>query len=343
LVTISVVERRYRRKIDENVPNVSTAREDHHEINGNAEDRNDRQTSSMLSTEEMTHAQDADISPLIPLDLLSQLNATIYQARQTLIKGSSKECIPRLCTFHDVETSLPLPSSLFQAGDRSGQGRKAMIRPQAALASPDSCVVYGFGIAKDSSFEQTMSQYCHQVHGFDCTLTNSDDAVKNMNFTFHSLCVGSPTSINSVERYGNISSHQLTFESSLVSIMQRLGHKHLDILKLDIEGSEWEILENQVEHIKPRQLLFELHSYRAKRKYVPHELVLGKDRKAVNALFLKLLDMGYRVMSKTYNVGDAACAEFSLVLVESTPRKTKPALETIYMEEGECPDELGIC
>jgi hypothetical protein len=105
----------------------------------------------------------------------------------------------------------------------------------------------------------------------------------------------------------------LHFET-LPKIMKGLGHTYLDVLKLDVEGSEWTLLEDLP--VRPRQLFIQVHTSQAKRKYVPHHLVETKDRDAKNAMFLKLYDMGYRVISKDINHGDLACAEFSLVLVD---------------------------
>ncbi len=108
---------------------------------------------------------------------------------------------------------------------------------------------------------------------------------------------------------------------SLREIMMELGHARLDILKMDIEGFEWTVLEQEVlplamttpPQAAPLQLLFELHTEGANPRFVPQGVVKGRGRAAVNALFLSLLEAGYRVVSKEINGGDLACAEFSLV------------------------------
>ena len=47
---------------------------------------------------------------------------------------------------------------------------------------------------------------------------------------------------------------------SLTSIVDKLGHDRIDLLKMDIEGAEYEVLEGLLESpIKPLQLLVEFH------------------------------------------------------------------------------------
>jgi hypothetical protein len=46
----------------------------------------------------------------------------------------------------------------------------------------------------------------------------------------------------------------------LSTIMAELGHTHIDILKMDIEGAEYDVIEDMKHSgIKPRQVLVEFH------------------------------------------------------------------------------------
>jgi FkbM family methyltransferase len=46
----------------------------------------------------------------------------------------------------------------------------------------------------------------------------------------------------------------------LASIMQELGHDHLDLLKLDIEGAEYAVIEDlERSDVRPAQILVEFH------------------------------------------------------------------------------------
>jgi len=78
---------------------------------------------------------------------------------------------------------------------------------------------------------------------------------------------------------------------TIVSIMQELEHKHIDILKMDIEGMEYRVIDNMLEtNILPTQVLIEFH-HRFKNIGIKHTL------KAVK----KLRKAGYKVfhVSKT--------------------------------------------
>ncbi len=91
------------------------------------------------------------------------------------------------------------------------------------------------------------------------------------------------------------------------------------VIKLDIEGSEYELFETEIlsKNIPlPRQLLFELHTERADPRYVPPNTVRGKNRTEVNDLFLRLYDIGYRIVGMEINSGDGSCADIGMVLVD---------------------------
>ncbi|MBS1589418.1 MAG: FkbM family methyltransferase [Bacteroidetes bacterium] len=47
---------------------------------------------------------------------------------------------------------------------------------------------------------------------------------------------------------------------SLKTIMQELGHTHIDVLKIDIEGSEYDVIDNILdEKLSVTQILIEFH------------------------------------------------------------------------------------
>lgn len=47
---------------------------------------------------------------------------------------------------------------------------------------------------------------------------------------------------------------------TLKSLMSNLGHRHIDLLKMNIEGAEFDVLENMLDAgIMPRQLMVEFH------------------------------------------------------------------------------------
>ena len=136
-------------------------------------------------------------------------------------------------------------------------------------------------------------------------------------------------------------------------IRRRLGHSSssIDLLKFDIEGYEWDFIEDvllrplrperrqpnhadqddvNIQNVQqlqqqdenhdhdflPFQIAFELHTRGANRRFVPESISRNKGRKEVNQLFWDLYHLGgYRVVDKALNFGDKSCAEFVLIRI----------------------------
>lgn len=111
--------------------------------------------------------------------------------------------------------------------------------------------------------------------------------------------------------------HMVTLTHAQGEVLKMLGHQYVDVLKFDIEGSEWDLFNDILKEPAkaPKQLLFELHTEGANRNFVPPSTVGGKSKPQVNELFIKLHDIGYRVVSKRLNRGDPNCADFTLIMV----------------------------
>merc|ERR1712228_210466 len=146
-------------------------------------------------------------------------------------------------------------------------------------------------------------------------------SVRGKPFNFHQWCVGSRQNAsfqgNDYAKKGP-DEQQFVFKT-LGQTMGELGHKHIDLLKFDIEGFEWDFFEHELlpHDVMPLQLSFELHTENAKPQYVPEVVKRGKNYQAVNRLFLALHDKGYRVVAKELNNHDRACCEFVLVNVDA--------------------------
>ena len=225
------------------------------------------------------------------------------------------------CIFRPVTVSLEVPAGmLVDMGGRIGNSGYAMLDPRL-LGPRDQCIAYALGIAKDSSFEEQLSQHC-SVFAFDCTVEHTDPVVSNKSFAFQQLCIGREQADLRNTYYGSDWSEQYgqaqsryTFRE-LDAVMTELEHSHIDILKFDIEGAEWELLLLHIlarPRFRPSQLIFELHSEGAHPYYVSRELTRFKSPRRVYQLFLALHDIGYRIMAKVDGKADAAAADFSLV------------------------------
>ena len=243
--------------------------------------------------------------------LMEVMNNYARLQRQKL----NSELPEKSSVFEDVEISYPLSSLII--GNGNGENIKAIIRPDLSFPSQKKCVVYGMGIASDSTFESQMVPFC-EVHGFDCSVKPDAPSVASKKFIFHPLCIGEKVKANTVY----MKDHPGMKFSPLKDVMANLNHHAVDMLKMDIEGGEWAVLENDIlrDGMRPVHLLFELHSHCAKPKFVPQELTRGRDKAAVNRLFAALFDAGYRVVSKEVNRGDLCCAEFVLILDANSPQ-----------------------
>lgn len=143
----------------------------------------------------------------------------------------------------------------------------------------ENAIVYSFGIGWDTSFDNKMiaSHQC-KVFGFDPTPTSIDWVKKqSLSKKFHFTPVGIGTETAKVDFFLPIQEHHIsgsaTHQSnvsthdkvevqmkSLKDIMQELGHTRIDVLKMDIEGSEYEVLENiLLNEIPIDQFLVEFH------------------------------------------------------------------------------------
>ena len=267
-------------------------------------------------------AQDAAVLTLHSMPSLVDQEYAYLEKRAyaVLLEESTTNSTGSGFPFGNILISLPLHADLFHSSTTGSEGDKFFVAPLTLQQQRRECVVYAAGLADSVSFENYMTDSvgCH-VHGFDCTVLG---AKPHWNFTFHDTCIGQPLDFES-------NSHSLTKKQTdlpfafkrLDTIKAELGHSHIDILKMDIEGFEWDILTALLDLPDadlPWQLLFELHAEDANPAFVPASLVKDKTRQEVAKLFLRLYDRGYRVVYKEVNAGDSHCADFTLVRVPTS-------------------------
>lgn len=140
-------------------------------------------------------------------------------------------------------------------------------------------VVYSFGIGEDASFDRTMiNRHKSHVFAFDPTPKSiawvAENAPKN-NFHFYDYGLGRTTGTavfhlpknpdyvsGSVLLQKNVSDTRRVKVQmkSFGDIIQELKHTKIDVLKMDIEGSEYEVLEGILEApVEITQFLVEFH------------------------------------------------------------------------------------
>jgi len=143
-------------------------------------------------------------------------------------------------------------------------------------------IVYSFGIGEDISFDiNVIENHNCKVYGFDPT-PKSIEWVKGYyiptNFIFFEYGISNKNEI--VEFYlpinkesdisGSLILHKDLSINDIVivpmktisTIIYELGHTHIDVLKMDIEGAEYNVIENILEtNISITQILIEFHGY----------------------------------------------------------------------------------
>jgi len=141
-------------------------------------------------------------------------------------------------------------------------------------------IVYSVGLGEDTTFDETMMErYGLEVWGFDPTpksikyvQSNAKLAVRQFHFTAEGLSTAEkqmvftkPTNENHVSmhqgRDGSGGKTVVVKVNSLANWMKKFGHSEIDILKIDIEGSEYDVIEDCIKRqwFPMRQLLVEFH------------------------------------------------------------------------------------
>jgi len=170
-------------------------------------------------------------------------------------------------------------------------------------------IVYSLGVGRDIGFDLALVRdFGLNVHAFDPTPGTGawlDGQELADGFSFHPWAVagtdGSLTLYPRVKRDGTRSKISYTFVAedssrdhgidvpalTFSTIMARLGHDSIRLLKIDIEGAEYEVLDGLLAaSARPDQLLIEFH----------HRFAgLGKEKTA--AMIQRLRAVGYRIFA----------------------------------------------
>ncbi len=143
--------------------------------------------------------------------------------------------------------------------------------------TPES-VVYAFGVGEEVSFDLGLIDAVGcVVHAFDPTpksLAWARQNVRNEKFVLHEYGLAGfdgNVSFNPPEDQRHVSYTLLdrpqTMDNAvtlpvkrLSTIMRELGHSHVDVLKMDVEGAEYDIIADlAASAIRPKQILVEFH------------------------------------------------------------------------------------
>ena len=215
-----------------------------------------------------------------------------------------------------------------QPGNRDEGAEGAPKHDHATLP----CVIYSVGSANEWSFERSMRATfpkC-EVHTLDPTVIPNEHKPEGV--AFHPWGVGSKSTPYSGQlKYGGKVEDGVAL--GFADITRQLGHRrgrtNIDVLKMDVEGAEWDVLPSLLDSIIasnassngastadlpiPRLLLFELHMNKDVSKWQTRNWLAD-----ALALFRKLYAAGYRTYAVDPNPHSPCCAEFAMMWVGKT-------------------------
>lgn len=160
-------------------------------------------------------------------------------------------------------------------------------------------IIYSFGVGEDVTFDLSLiGKYGCDVYGFDPT-PRSLAWVKSQSLDprFKMVPVGLGAANGEFEFFSQENEAYVSFSTetrgrgvavkcpvkSLATLMKELGHDHVDLLKMDIEGSEYEVIDELRKNPVPvKQILVEFH----------HRMVPGGRAKTLRAI-ATLRALGY--------------------------------------------------
>ena len=161
----------------------------------------------------------------------------------------------RLWDYYPPDYNCPF---LRERVGRLGDGGKWVCGLRFLLQTR-SCLVYSLGSAGDVSFEeQVLSRTPCEVHTFDPNLsTDAQNSVQASLPNLHFHAVGLGRSSGPIVTMTDRGMH------SFEEVMAALGHAWVDVLKVDIEGHEWDMFlgffDTPDAHLPVTQLLVEFH------------------------------------------------------------------------------------
>ncbi|KAK4290860.1 hypothetical protein Pmani_036280 [Petrolisthes manimaculis] len=146
-------------------------------------------------------------------------------------------------------------------------GHKYVCLDAAVAPTPNSCLVYSFGVGGDLTFDRAMGQFGCEVLAFDDDPEH--DAMKRYPFprvTFLHVLVSNNRDVRLVNwTEPKQNSSFIVLSRPIDNIMLLLHHQtaNIDLLKIDIDGPEFEVLEQSLfeTHVleRTRQLSIEVH------------------------------------------------------------------------------------
>jgi hypothetical protein len=190
----------------------------------------------------------------------------------------------------------------LRVGEVVGDGAKYVCNPHH-ISHQSTCLYYGFGVNGNIHFDQSIQNLLNcEMHLFDPTpsvvLGENPKILQSLGMNFHAWGISGANEKIVLENQ-NVDAY------TFMKIKDMLGHtnKPIDIVKIDVEGSEWQAFKNLLSDCDPslpyaHQFLVELH-------------------RATSTTILEFYDnlarCGYRTFHKDSNLYCFWCMEYSFV------------------------------
>lgn len=182
------------------------------------------------------------------------------------------------------------------------------------------CVIYSIGGNDQWAFEiDALEKTPCSIHTFDCTgPARRFHPPKHERLHFHHLCLGSEQDAAPKKCLGKYMV-KCGPTWTLGQIQRNFGHRQIDLLKMDIEGWEWPLMDSWAETttegsnqmLLPMQVNVELHT----KALVDKTKILEWTPVEVATMYQRLLRIGYAVVVRDDNMACPHCSELTLLRV----------------------------
>jgi hypothetical protein len=127
---------------------------------------------------------------------------------------------------------------------------------------PNNCTVYSFGIARQWDFDDFFHKYGCTVYSYDPSNGLKKHKRGERHF-FDSIGIGVEDGLHkgASTLYGGDTNYEVR---TLDTLMKQNGNTHIDILRIDTEGAEWEILGSLIQYSifqRVRYFSLEIHMW----------------------------------------------------------------------------------
>jgi len=173
---------------------------------------------------------------------LTKIEKKAGEVRNLALDRAVQEMALELCSYMTPVDPVGLE---FERVGRDFDGGYIMVRHEAS-----SRIAYSLGINRDVSWDLAMAERGYKVFQYDHTIDRLP--LTHPNFTFHRLGITGPSLVTDQLR---------SLDEQIISNSH--ADQHNMVLKMDIEGHEWEVFSEISESDLSRftQILIECHSF----------------------------------------------------------------------------------